>query len=357
MTKRFNKLAGAAALSLAVAAPVFADIKLNDNFSVGGYAVGEANYIQAKPTDGTTASTSKLDGDAYKLWSNITFGTVTGSISFYAGQSGEPVILDAYATYDVGGGTKVTFGKFLSWMGYEAYDPINMTQVSYAWQTPQGFAVGNIPGYHTGVKVENGNDNYTVGVAVLDSVDPSSTTKYASKGDGDLKNGPGFEAYYTYKGVKDLTLFAGLTYEHNTGVGGALTGDYGTDVDSSAIDLWAQYVLGDSTFAAEYSYRVDDHKANADEEILGHKIGSTFALAEVQQTLNKKWAVTARVGWIGQHDDAPGALKPSATTLTLAPTLTLTDHLSVAFEYSYTKYHDYVLNSGNFVAAQVRFKF
>jgi len=44
MTKRFNKLAGAAALSLAVAAPVFADIKLNDNFSVGGYAVGEANY-------------------------------------------------------------------------------------------------------------------------------------------------------------------------------------------------------------------------------------------------------------------------------------------------------------------------
>ena len=357
MTKRFNQLAGVAALSLAVAAPAFADIKLNDNFSVGGYAVGEANYIQSKPTTGATSSTSKLDGDAYKFWSNITFAPVTGSISFYAGQSGEPIILDAYATYDVGGGTKVTFGKFLSWMGYEAYDPINMTQVTYGWATPQGFGVGNIPGYHTGVKVENGNENYTVGVAVLDSVDPSPSAKYASKGDGDLKNGPGFEAYYTYKGVKDLTLFAGLTYEHNTGVNGAATNNYGIDRDSTAVDLWAQYVHGDTTFAGEYSYRLDDTKANAADETSAQKIGSTFLLAEVQQTIGKKWAATARVSWIGQDYKTTGVPNPKATTFTIAPTLTLTANLSVVFEYSYTKYKDFTLNSGNFVAAQVRFKF
>jgi hypothetical protein len=353
MTKCITQSAGAVALSLAVATSAFADIKINDNFSVGGYAVGEANYIQSKPVTGPTASTSKLDGDAYKLWSSITFAPVTGTISIYAGQAGDPVILDAYATYDVGGGTKITFGKFLSWMGYEAFDPINMTQVTYGWATPQGFGVPNIPAYHTGVKAETGNDSYTVGLAVLDSVDPSPFTKLGvDKGDGDLKNGPGFEAYYTYKGVKNLTLFGGLTYEHNTGVNGATTGNYGTDRTSSAVDLWAQYVVGDTTYAAEYSYRLDNNTNPGT-----YDVGNTFFLAEVQQTIDKKWAVTARVSWIGKDYKAPGTADPKATTLTLAPTLTLTDHFSVVFEYSYTKYKSYTLNSGNFVAAQVRFKF
>ena len=358
MTKRFTQLAGAAAFTLAATASAFADIKINDNFSVGGYAVGEANYNQSKPVTGSTMSTSKLDGDAYKLWSSITFAPVTGTISLYAGQAGDPVILDAYATYDAGGGFKVTFGKFLSWMGYEAFDPINMTQVTYGWATPQGFGVPNIPAYHTGVKVEQGDDNYTVGFAVLDSVDPSPTSKTGvDKGDGDLKNGPGFEAYYTYKGVKNLTLFGGLTYEANSGVNGAVTGNYGTDVTSSAIDLWAQYVMGDWTYAAEYSYRLDDHKVNFSEETAAYKLGSTFALAEVQYAIDKKWAVTLRGSWIGKHNDATGSVNPSATTFTLAPALTLTANLSVVFEYSYTKYHDYSLNSGNFFAAQARFKF
>lgn len=352
MTKCLTQLVGVAAISLAATASAFADIKLNDNFSVGGYVVGEANYNESKPTTGLKTSTSKLDGDAYKLWSSVTFSPVTGTVSLYAGQAGEPVILDAYATYDVGGGTKITAGKFLSWMGYEAFDPINMTQVTYGWATAQGFSVANIPAYHSGVKIETGNDNYTVGVAVLDSVDPSPYSKLGiDKGDGDLKNGPGFEAYYTYKGVKNLTLFAGATYEHNTGASGAITGNYGNDYTASAVDLWAQYVMGDTTYAAEYSYRLDDNKHGA------YDVGSTFFLAEVQQAIDKKWAVTARVSWIGKDNKAPSVVDPSATTFTVAPALTLTGNLSVVFEYSYSKYKDYSLKSGNFVAAQARFKF
>ena len=367
MTKRLKQMAGVAALSVAASSLAFADIKLNDNFSVGGYAVGEANYNESKPVVGDNSSTSKLDGDAYKLWSSVTFAPVTGTISIYAGQSGEPVILDAYATYDMGGGTKVSVGKFLSWLGYEAYDPINMTQLTYAWQTPQGFGVANIPGYHSGVKIENGNDTYTVGAAVLDSVDPSPSAKYVSRGDGDLKNGPGFEAYYTYKGVKDLTLFVGGTYENNTNktlsvatfdpttltYTPAVTGD----VTTYSVDFWAQYVIGDTTLAGEYSYRLDDYKSESITGFSAHKIGSSFALAEVQQALNKQWSLTARVSWIGTHDDASGVSNPSATTFTLAPTFTLNDHLSFVAEYSYTKYHDYSLDSGNFIALQARFKF
>jgi len=358
MTKRFNQLAGAAALSLAVAAPAFADIKLNDNFSVGGYAVGSANYVEIKPSEGDKVSTSKLDGDAYKFWSNITFAPVTGTISFYAGQSGQPVILDAYATYDAGGGTKITFGKFLSWLGYEAFDPINMTQITYGWDTAgtsgMGFALANIPAYHTGVKVDVGNDTYGAGVAVLDSVDPVFVNGIPSKGDGDLKNGPGFEAYFTYKGVKDLTLWAGATYEHNTGVQGLdfETTPYGVDIDKMALDLWAQYVVGDTTYAAEYSVRKDDSKV----AFIPDQI-STFWLAEVQQTIDKQWAITARVSWVGIDYKDTEAPDPSAVKFTIAPTLTLTPNLSIVGEYSYIKYHKADWKDGNFVAAQVRFKF
>jgi len=156
--------------------------------------------------------------------------------------------------------------------------------------------------------------------------------------------------------VKDLTLFVGGFYEPNTGVDGT-SGEppYSLDDTKTSIDLWAQYVVGPTTYAAEYSYRRDDYKNGLND------VGSTFFLAEVQQAIDAKWAVTGRVAWVGKDYKTTGAKKPSATTLTIAPTLTLTANLSFVFEYSYTKYKDADyengLKSGNFVAAQVRFKF
>ena len=336
MTKRITQLAGLAAVSLAAAASAFADIKLNDNFSVGGYVASSVNYIESKPTTGKTTSTSKLDGDAYKFWTNITFAPVTGTISYYAGADGKPVVLDAYATYDVGGGTKISFGKFLSALGYEAFDPINMTQVTYGWATPQGFGVANIPAYHSGVKIEQGSDAYSVGVAVLDSVDGPNY----SKGDGDLKNGPGVEAYFTYKGVKNLTLFAGAYLENDTYV----------DDKKTSIDLWAQYVLGDTTFAAEVSTRKDDYAVGSSD------LTSNFWLLEVQQTLSKAWLLTGRISGVNTKTQNV-AKKPSGTTLTIAPSVTITPNLSVVFEYSYTSYKNLALDKGSYIAAQARFKF
>ena len=363
MIRRFTQLASVAALSLA-ASSAFADIKLNDNFSVGGYVVSSANYIQYKPTTGKSSSTSKLDGDAYKFASNITFAPVTGTLSYYAGSDGKPVVLDAFATYDVGGGTKISFGKFLSALGYEAFDPINMTQLTYGWQTPQGFSVANIPAYHSGVKIETGNDGFAVGVAVLDSVDGPNY----SKGDGDLKNGPGVEGYFTYKGVKNLTVFLGAYLENDTYV----------DDKKTSLDLWAQYVLGDTTFAAEVSTRKDSRTPVYSNET--PTAVSNFWLAEVQQALSKSWSLTARVsgisyktdGFVGKNPALPAvpptitvaSSKATATTFTIAPAVTITANLSVVAEYSYTKYKDYTpsgwtttLKSGNYVALQARFKF
>lgn len=343
MTKRLTQIAGVAALSFAAAASAFADIKLNDNFSVGGYIVGSARYTQSKPTTGKTTSTSTMDGDAYKYWANVSFAPVTGTLSYYAGGTGDPQVLDAYATYDVGGGTKVSFGKFLSWLGYEAFDSVNMTQISYAWDSAADFAfsVPNIPGYHSGVKVETGNDSYSAGIAVLDSVDPVFLKGVPSKGDGDLKNGPGFEGMFTYKGIKDLTLFAGATYEPNTSI----------DTYISSVDVWGQYVMGSSTFAAEYSVRKQDGKNGLSD------LGYSFWLLEVQQALDAKWAITARVSGIAADYKNTTVKDPSATKFTIAPGVTLTANLSVIAEYSYIDYKETGLKSGNFVGVQARFKF
>jgi Putative beta-barrel porin-2, OmpL-like. bbp2 len=343
MTNRITQMAGVAALSLAAAASAFADIKLNDNFSVGGYIVGSARYTKNTPKTGAALSTSTMDGDAYKYWANVTFAPVTATLSYYAGGSGDPQVLDAYATYDVGGGTKITFGKFLSWMGYEAFDPVNMTQISYGWDAGADFAYStpNIPGYHSGVKVETGNDSFTAGFAVLDSVDPVFLKGVPSKGDGDLKNGPGFEAMFTYKGVKDLTLFAGLTYEPNTAI----------DTTISSVDLWAQYVLGATTFAAEYSIRKNDVKgAPVDPTI-------SFWLVEVQQALGSKFAITARVSGVSSDDKVSATQDPSATKLTIAPGVTLTPNLSLLAEVSVSKYKEVALDKSTFVGLQARFKF
>jgi len=177
-----------------------------------------------------------------------------------------------------------------------------------------------------------------VGVAVLDSVDtPAGSTL---KGDGDLKNGPGVEAYFTYKGVKNLTIF----------LGGYLENDTYVDDKKTSLDLWAQYVLGDTTFAAEVSTRKDDYAAGSSD------LTSNFWLLEVQQALSKTWAMTARISGVNTKTQNVSA-KPSGTTFTIAPAVTLTSNLSVVFEYSYTKYKNIPLDKGNFVAVQARFKF
>ena len=102
----------AAALCSAVSLTAFADIKVNDSFSVSGYAAG--SYRTTDPDPGP--ATDKFDLDAVKTLFSTNFKPVTGVISLYY-QPNAPhdvTVLDAYATVDVGGGSTVTAGKFLS---------------------------------------------------------------------------------------------------------------------------------------------------------------------------------------------------------------------------------------------------
>ena len=315
---------------MAASVSALADVKLNDNFSVSGYVVGSYQYSKMSGA----GSSDRLDLDAVKTAFTGTFKPVTGTVSmFYPGPSGSDItILDAYATVDCGQGYSVTMGKFLSYLGYEAFDPVNMTQITYG--APTSGPLFAIPAYHTGVRLDYGSDANSFGVAVLDSVYNGPNI---FKGDGELKGNVGYEAFYKYTGTKDLTLWAGLAYDTK---GNLLTHDVLT------LDFWAEYkVTASTTTAFEYTNYAGGTGAK----------GSSW-LAYLGYTCTPNTSLAFRLS--GTSLDKATKLATGSsnyTQYTVSPTYKVNDHFSVRAEYSY---YDYTGGaSKSFFGVQALFKF
>jgi hypothetical protein len=300
MTKSALKLATLSALALALAGQAMAEVKLNDTFSVSGYVAGSYTYL--KPTAAT--ATDRFDVDSSQLLFKYTSAPVTGvaSVFYVPGQTpDEASLLDAYATYDAGNGTTVTAGKFLSYLGYESFFVVNNPTISFA-----NGGIGAIPAYHSGIKVDFSNSAWGYGGALLDSV---YNTTYL-KGDGELKKGQGFEGYLTYKGVTDLTIFAGAAFDNQSSVSGK---------DIVTYNVWASYkVDAKTTVAAEYAER-DGGTAD--------KGYNWLFLANYQFT--DKVNTAFRVS--GEKDRDAGS---KFVRYTVAPGIALTKDLTVRAEYS-----------------------
>jgi hypothetical protein len=271
-----------------------------------GYAVVTASSVN------TTPSTSTLDLTAAKFGATGKFGKVTGYASMYYDGT-KTDLLDAYATVDAGDGLSVTVGKFLSYMGYEAFDVPNMAQISYAQ------AIATIPAYHSGIKFDYAAATYSTGVAVVDSLFGPAGTIY--KGDGDLKK-PGLEAYYSYKGIKDTTIWFGVADEVST--------------KTAFYDLWVSYALSKTdTLGAE---------------IVKVESADVYWLLAYTKGLNDKWSLTSRVS-----GDSPKS-GASNTKYTLSPSYTINDHFIARAEVSYTPSYG-ATKSSTYLAAQTIFKF
>lgn len=327
MIKQSLRLAGWTAGLLTLAATASADVKLNENFSVGGYTVGSYQYTK---WDGSPAS-DRFDLDAVKTLFTASFKPVTGVVSlYYPGVAGNEVtVLDAYATYDLGGGYSVTGGKFLSYLGYEAFDPVNMTQITYG--APTLGSMFSIPAYHSGVRLDYGSEANSFGIAVLDSVySPVSIFK----GDGELIHNGGLEAYYKYTGTKDFILWAGLAYDTKGGF---------QPHSKVTYDIWAQYaVTSEVTIAGEIAHTDGGPGAK----------GSSWLVY-------LGYAPAGPVSWAFRlSGDLPDDSVTSASDYmqyTICPTYKLTDNLSIRAEYSYYDYDSG--SSKSFWGVQGLFKF
>jgi hypothetical protein len=325
MTKHVSKLASWAASLLALAATASADVKVNDNFSVNGYFVGSytnTDHDTFGDSD-TTFSNGTLFGntDAVKVGLLGTSGQLSayGSILYLpaSGSTNEAGLLDAYATYDAGSGFKITGGKFLSYLGYEAFDAPNMAQLTY------GYTIFAVPAYHTGAKLDYATKTFSVGVAVVDSV--FGGAKGFFEGDREYDDDLGVEAIFTYTGVENLTIFAGIAHEDTHKATNKLF----------IFDLWASYKVSETvTIAGEFDVQED--------------VGKGW-LAFLNYKANDQVSIAFRAS--GFEADAGG----SDTKFTVAPTYTVSPNISIRAEVSFAEgdiWGDY-----KFFGVQALFKF
>ncbi len=319
MKVRASKLIGLTTAGLALTSLAQAEIKLTDKLSIAGYAAGSYRYYDQN------GSSDTLDVDASKISFLTNFAPVTAHLSaFYTGGADDFTMLDAYVTYDFGDGHSLTGGKFLSWMGYEAFDIPNLSQISYA----NGDFLAPIPGYHSGLKYNYTSAEWSGGVALLDSVYGPT----ALKADGELRDDQGFEAYVSYTGVKNLTLWGGIAHQ---------TEGLGND-EVTIYDVWASYKISDVlTVAAEYVFKKSDTALEGDNFLL-------FA----NYTIDPKTSVAFRLS--GEDvKNGPGFFKG-----TVSPAVKVTENLLIRGELSYYDYFDStVLDNATFVGVQGVFTF
>ena len=295
----------AVVLSLTASLTAFADVKVNENFTINGYAVG--SWTGTKPDGGATTETRLDSGsnnlDSVKLGLLGTSGQLSGygSVLYIPGAANEAGLLDAYVTVDTGMGVKITGGKFLSYLGYEAFDPINMAQLSY------GSTIFAIPGYHTGGKIDFAGSTFSAGVAVVDSVFHGA--KGFFEGDREFSDDVGIEAMVSFTGIKNLTVFAGIATEDTDGA----------TSDLFIFDLWASYALTDKiTIAGE----IDTMKDTGD-----------GWLAFASYKFSDKFSTAFRVS--GVKLDPTGTLPGRKDQkYTIAPSFTINSNLALRGEIS-----------------------
>jgi len=324
MTKQTFRPAIWAASLLGLAATASADVKVNDVFSVNGYAVGSVSNTDIDGGENIDTYLENKGGPAIPNADAVKFGILAakgsfsayGSLLYLPGAANEAGLLDAYATWDTGTGLKLTGGKFLSYLGYEAFDPINMAQLTY------GSTIFSIPAYHTGAKLDYSSKTFSVGVAVVDSIFSGPNGFF--EGDREYDDDVGIEAMATYTGIDKLTVFVGIASEDTDGAADSLF----------IFDLWASYAVSDKlTIAGEFDTQSDTMSA---------------WLAFVNYKFTDKLSTAFRISgvdWDGGGND---------TKYTIAPTYTVNNNLFFRAEFSVGEGDtaDY-----NYVGAQIGFKF
>ncbi|HVU35270.1 MAG TPA: outer membrane beta-barrel protein [Opitutaceae bacterium] len=347
MNPRLTLALSAAVIAAGVA---HAQVKVNDSLTLTGWAVGSYQYTQPQ----NLPSFDSLNLDAALLSAVVTpTKGLTATISTYYRPSAEggvspggseATILDAYLSYDAGGGLTLSAGKFLSYLGYESFYFNLDNMISLANQQ----LLAPIPGYHDGVKFDFAVDKtLTVGAALVDAL-YQKPGYAATAADGELKHNAGFEAYLSYTGVPNLTVWAGVGYQTKTKPGFDTSGivdPHGSEV--TVADVWASYTIDkSSTLALEEIYK-DGGTGNK---------GSNW-LAYYQYKFSDK-----AYSWFCVSGENVSEGGPRYVKYSVAPTFVVNSNLSVRAQYSYTDYKNYWVGgtsvpSANFVGAEVILSF
>ena len=295
MIKHLSKISGVAAFAV-IASSASAEVAINENLSLDGYAIGSAVNTEGTPAKNFQFVNSGRVYDSVKVALNGKYDAFTSKVSLYdlkSGANGMPAgaadagVLDAYVTYKTGD-ISITGGKFLSALGYESFDSPNNAFITYGLSD-------YVAPYATGAKIDYITKEYSAGIAVRDT--ETGTGGKFFEGDGDFSNDLGYHAYFSYTGIDKLTLFVGAGYQD----------PQGSATSVSTYDAWASYALTDKlTLVAEYAHTegLDDYSwltqasyainsnvsvaarltglgaYHSDDEVLGYGVASTYTLSK-----------------------------------------------------------------------------
>jgi len=293
-----NKLLKLSAASLLFSASALhGQIEINENLSVTGFL--DMSIVNTdSDLDGSSETSYNLDQAEIDFVFN--FDELTGQIDLnYLGDNAEDEFEfeAAFITYDFGDGNSLTAGKFLSYLGWETFEPTGLYQFSFAYDMN-----ATIPGFFNGISYSYTSDAIDYGVSLVDSIYDA---------DGSVSDSEfGIEAMVRFYPVEDVTIFLG--YAHDSM-------DIGEDM--SVINLWASYEVGGATYAIEFN----DYDFGTSE-------GNQW-LVMGNWPLTDNAAITARIS-----SDEDDILNESHTKYTISPSWVINDNLLSLLEFSVTDY-------------------
>jgi hypothetical protein len=206
---------------------------------------------------------------------------------------------EATVTYDFGNGFSITGGKMLSYLGFEAYDPTNMYQFSYAYDVDTEGGQDIYDAYDVGVSVDYGTDAFSIGLWTS------------------LEEDAGFEYALAYTGIENLTAKAIWSDFSAVAVG---SGSYQKST------YWISYQLDKLLLAAEVAEK------DSDDGTAGNDVEGTLIMANYAVTDSA--ALTLR--YSEQEISGPTSATKTydGSKFTISPSYVFNDNVAGLIEYS-----------------------
>jgi len=352
----------------------FAEIALTENLSVGGFV--DMSYAHADDDrDNASDSNNNYSLDQVELTFGLDYGVVTAQIDIEWTDANGSAIDQAFTTYDLGNGFKVTAGRYDSMLGFEAFEATGLYQVSKAYESnTNAFAVesfgfipavagplGNpqinftasdissliAPETNNGVKVTYEDGTQFFGLSLQDGgifgdnrLGGDSAANNANQGlinsfTGIFNNnqeisGYAVEAAYARDLGNGFNVFVGALFEE-TEIDQNVNPDVETSVDTTVINAYVTYETGAWLFAAEIMQ--SEHDIDAPGNALAvDDINIDSFLIMANYTYSDQASVTARISNVDVDNFF------DATKFTVAHLYAITDNLAIAAEISTTDY-------------------
>jgi len=265
-----------------------------------GSGVEMSGFIDIAFTDQATGKQSTSVGQV-EVNFDYSNGPVSASVDLdFGGNSkygaADGNLEEAVVTYDFGNGFSASAGKMLSYMGFEAFDPTNMYQYSYAYDYGN-YAVQSIyDAYDVGVSIDYATDDYSIGV-------------WSS-----AENSAGYELALAYTGIDNLTAKA-------------IWSDF-SDQESAYTKntYWVSYTFGNLLVAGEIA-EADSKAAATGDDKDGFLIMGNYSFTD-KTALTLRYSQEETSGW---NSDV---LTSDIGKFTISPSYSFTDNFSGLIEFS-----------------------